>query len=132
MSDKAGMKLYKLVSDAGKLKARYHSVMSSATELVGTIRNPTMTQWAWARNDENVGMLIKLHGDLAAKIQADTFATEFWTSTAGQLRKTWGTQHLQENVAAFMRYGDVIKEVANMHEVLILRCSQGGGEKRTK
>ena len=74
-----GKELYKLLSDAGKLKARYHSVMSSATELVATINNAKMTQWAWARNDETVGFLMMLHRDLAAQVQADPSAAELLT-----------------------------------------------------
>ena len=57
--------------EAIQLKKEYHTSMSSCAALIGQIENSE--GWAWARNDENLGKLKGLHGQVLRLTQTCSF-----------------------------------------------------------
>lgn len=92
------------------LKAIYQQATSSASTIVGNIKNND-AGWDWAHNDANLGALQQMHTDLT--LDLDDFARQFLLKDGKDIKKAFGADHL---ILSLARFNSLRPKVENLQK----------------
>jgi hypothetical protein len=110
----------KVFKDALVVKALCLKVSSDSLELAEQI--PLEDKWAWARNDQNLGQLIKETKKMRGKFEP--FHRQFLTEDGSLIKKQFGEQHITENIKTFIALKPQFMKLQDTITTMKRRCAQ--------
>jgi hypothetical protein len=104
-----------MFTKAGKVRGKYHTVVSQTNELLKHVSQDP--EWRWADNAASAGKLREYLESLQGAL--GTFDKEFLYSERRDLTKRYSEDQLLSHTGNFLRLEDSIQKVAEQHSRLI-------------